>query len=229
MDRRRFLKNSLAAAVAPAAISFKSGAVRGQTNWPARDVTMVVPFPPGGQADFAARPVAAALQKILGKNFVVENRAGGAGGSVGNAIVARAAPDGYTLLMALSSLAVLPEADEVVRTRAGLRGIAVLSARESWRIQLCLQYRPSAPWHSIQEFVRRCQKAAWRYRIRIVRPLWHAACCHGNVCFFRNPALARLAFSRIRGEPAIVRWGSSLRSAVHGSLQFLHRGFFRRH
>jgi tripartite-type tricarboxylate transporter receptor subunit TctC len=74
---------------------------------------MIVPFPPGGQADFAARPMAAALEKILGHAVIVENRAGGAGGSIGNTVVARAAPDGYTMLMALSSLAVLPEADRL--------------------------------------------------------------------------------------------------------------------
>src|SRR4051794_25854954 len=73
---------------------------------------MIVPFPPGGQADLAARPIAAALEKILGQSVVVESR-GGAGGSVGNAAVARAAPDGHTLLMTLSSLAVLPEADRL--------------------------------------------------------------------------------------------------------------------
>jgi hypothetical protein len=72
-------------------------------------------FPAWGQGDFAARPMAAALEKIFGHAVVVENRAGGAGGSIGNAIVARAAPDGYTLLMTVSSFAVLPEADRCPR------------------------------------------------------------------------------------------------------------------
>lgn len=97
MNRRCFLKSTLGVTIAPAAITLISTRVSGQTNWPAHDVTIIVPFPPGGQADFAARPVAAALQKTFGKAFVVENRAGGAGGSVGNAIAARASPDGYTL------------------------------------------------------------------------------------------------------------------------------------
>ena len=74
---------------------------------------MIVPFPPGGQGDLAARPVAIALEKILGRAVVVDNRAGGGGGSVGNAAAARATPDGYTLLVTLSSLAVLPEADRL--------------------------------------------------------------------------------------------------------------------
>ena len=54
-----------------------------------------------------------ALEKILGKSVIVDNRAGGAGGSIGNAAAARAEADGYTLLMTLSSLAVLPEADRL--------------------------------------------------------------------------------------------------------------------
>jgi len=74
---------------------------------------MIVPFPAGGQADLAARPVALALERIIGKPVIVDNRAGGAGGSIGNAQAARADADGYTLLMTLSSLAVLPEADRL--------------------------------------------------------------------------------------------------------------------
>ncbi|NWO54623.1 tripartite tricarboxylate transporter substrate binding protein, partial [Escherichia coli] len=80
-----------------------------QGAYPSRNITMIVPFPAGGQADLAARPVALAMEKILGKPVIVDNRAGGGGGSVGNAAAARAEPDGYTLLMTLSSLAVLPE------------------------------------------------------------------------------------------------------------------------
>jgi tripartite-type tricarboxylate transporter receptor subunit TctC len=81
-------------------------------SWPTRTITMVVAFPPGGQADLAARPVAAALEKILGRSVVVDNRSG-AGGMLGNAAVARAEPDGHTLLMALSSMTFLPEAERL--------------------------------------------------------------------------------------------------------------------
>ena len=86
---------------------------RAQEPWPQRSITMIVPFPAGGQADLAARPVSAALERILGKPVVVDNRGGGGGGAVGNAAAARAAPDGYTLVTTLSSLAVLPEADRL--------------------------------------------------------------------------------------------------------------------
>src|SRR5215211_6980071 len=84
MDRRQLLKGL---AALPILSALPASA---QSDWPARNITMVVPFPPGGQADLAARPVAAALEKILGKSVVVDNRAGGAGGSVGIVAAARA-------------------------------------------------------------------------------------------------------------------------------------------
>ena len=96
MKRRDLL---LGLGLLPAAGLVRSRALA-QERWPTRTVTMVVPFPPGGQADLAARPVAAVLERLLGQSVVVENR-GGAGGAVGNAAVARAEPDGHTLLMTL--------------------------------------------------------------------------------------------------------------------------------
>jgi tripartite-type tricarboxylate transporter receptor subunit TctC len=65
--------------------------------WPSRPVTFVVPFPAGGNVDVLARAVAAELSEKLGQQFIVDNRAG-AGGNIGGAAVAKAAPDGYTLL-----------------------------------------------------------------------------------------------------------------------------------
>ena len=111
MERRKFLTSTLGLPIISAlAGAFPSPAVA--QAWPARNITMIVPFPPGGQADLAARPVAAALEKILGRPVVVDNRQG-AGGAVGNAAAARSEPDGHTLLMALSSVVVLPEADRL--------------------------------------------------------------------------------------------------------------------
>jgi tripartite-type tricarboxylate transporter receptor subunit TctC len=66
--------------------------------WPTKPVTIVVPFPPGGGTDAFARPLFAVMTKNLGKQFVIDNR-GGAGGTVGAGIAAKAAPDGYTFFM----------------------------------------------------------------------------------------------------------------------------------
>ena len=69
-----------------------------QPTWPARPVTMIVPFPAGGGTDAFARPMAAQFAKLTGKTLVIDNK-GGAGGTVGAALAVKAAPDGYTLFM----------------------------------------------------------------------------------------------------------------------------------
>ena len=84
-----------------------------QSDYPSHAVTMVVPFPPGGVADIIGRPVAEAMGRYLKQPVVIENKSG-AGGGVGMQYVARAKPDGYTVLMALSSISIIPEADKVL-------------------------------------------------------------------------------------------------------------------
>ena len=86
------------AVVAAAAFCAVAWPVHAQTAWPARPVKIVVPFAPGGTTDILARAVAPELSRAFGQSFVVENRAG-AGGNLGADIVAKSAPDGYTLLM----------------------------------------------------------------------------------------------------------------------------------
>jgi tripartite-type tricarboxylate transporter receptor subunit TctC len=88
-----------------AALVFAS-AVSAQA-WPSKPVRMIVPFAPGGPTDVMARILALKLSEGLGQQFVVENRAG-AGGNIGMGIAAKAAPDGYTVLVASSSYVVNP-------------------------------------------------------------------------------------------------------------------------
>jgi tripartite-type tricarboxylate transporter receptor subunit TctC len=78
----------------------------GAQAWPSKPVRFIVPFPPGGSTDVAARTLADRLGQAMGAQFVVENRAGG-GGAIGTTEVARAAPDGYTILFAADPVTTL--------------------------------------------------------------------------------------------------------------------------
>ena len=93
------------------ALAFATSLAAAQ-GYPTRPITMIVPFAPGGIADVTGRPLAASMAKTLGQTVVVENKAG-AGGAVGMAAAARAPADGYTILMALSSIVIIPEAEQV--------------------------------------------------------------------------------------------------------------------
>ena len=123
-----------------------------QGAYPARAITMVVPFPPGGLADLVARPVAEAMARDLGQPVVIENKAG-AGGGIGMGQAAKAKPDGYTILMALSSLTVIPEADALLG-RAPLFALPELRAIARFTADpTVLAVRADAPWKTVKEFV----------------------------------------------------------------------------
>ena len=123
-----------------------------QDTFPSRPVTMIVAFPPGGVADITARPTAAAMEKILKQPVNVTNRTGAAG-AVGNAVVANAKPDGYTILMALSSISVIPAADELFNRKPAysldqFAPIALISADPT-----ILVSHPSLPVKTLKELV----------------------------------------------------------------------------
>ena len=128
-----------------------------QEAYPTRAITMVVAFPPGGLADNTARPVAAAMERILKQPVVVSNKQGAAG-AVGNQVVATSKPDGYTLLMALVSVSVLPEVDKLFArpqnyTRDQLTGIARINADPSM-----LVVRTDTPWKTVKDLVEDARK-----------------------------------------------------------------------
>jgi tripartite-type tricarboxylate transporter receptor subunit TctC len=129
-----------------------AGLAMAQGTYPGKSITMIVPFPPGGLADIVGRPVAEAMGRDLGQPVVIENK-GGAGGGIGMAQASKAAPDGYTILMALSSYSVLPEADVVLgRSQMyafnSLRPIARFTADPT-----VLAVRADAPWKTVKDFV----------------------------------------------------------------------------
>lgn len=98
MQRRTLIQSSFAAGALLLAASFTAAPALAQGNWPTgKAITYVVPFPPGGNTDTLARVIAQPLSQALGTPVVIDNK-GGAGGSVGSAIAARAPADGYTIL-----------------------------------------------------------------------------------------------------------------------------------
>jgi tripartite-type tricarboxylate transporter receptor subunit TctC len=139
----------LAAAVA--------GPAWAQEAYPTRPITMLVAFPPGGVADNTARPVAAVFERLLKQPVAVLNKAGAAG-AVGYQAAANSKPDGYTLLMALVSVSVLPEVDKLFGrpqnyTLDQLTGIARINADPSM-----LVVRSDAPWQRLQDLVEDAKK-----------------------------------------------------------------------
>jgi tripartite-type tricarboxylate transporter receptor subunit TctC len=144
---RMYRRTALAAALLSLA-----GLALAQTTYPTKAITLIVPFPPGGLADVVARPVADAMSRNLGQPVIVENR-GGAGGGIGMGQVAKAPADGYTILMALSSFTVIPEADKLLGrapmyAMSALRPIARFTADPT-----VLAVRADAPWKTVKDFV----------------------------------------------------------------------------
>src|SRR5215467_10115851 len=119
-------------------------------DYPSRPITLVVPFPPGGSTTVMARIVADKLSTALGQQIVVENK-GGAGGTIGTRFVAKAAPDGYTILLSYTAtMAIAPamNANAGYDPRKDFAPIGMIGAAPS-----VLLVHPSLPVHSVAELI----------------------------------------------------------------------------
>ena len=128
-----------------------------QDAYPSRPVTLIVPFPPGGVADIVGRPVAEAMGRHLNAPVVIENKAG-AGGGIGMGFVARAKPDGSTLLLALSSISILPEADKITGRAPMYQLNQFVPIARFTADPTVLAVRADSPWKTLAEFVADARK-----------------------------------------------------------------------
>lgn len=128
------------------------GGAWAQTGFPNKPINMIVPFPPGGVADTVARPVADAMSRLLNQPVLVVNR-GGAGGGIGMSQVAKAPADGYTLLMALSSVVVLPEADRIQQRAPMFELNQLVPIARMTADPTVLVVRAESPWKTYAEFI----------------------------------------------------------------------------
>ncbi len=143
--RRTFLRK--AAAAAAASLTLGMPALSNAQSYPAQPVQIVVPFPAGGIVDNVTRKLGTQLTATLGQPIVVENKAG-AGGSIGAAQVARAKPDGYTLLSAFDTHAVNPLLYKLPFDNDDLQPVALVATSP-----LVLVIHPSVPVQSVEELV----------------------------------------------------------------------------
>ena len=121
-------------------------------DYPSKPIALVVPFPPGGVADIVARPAADAMSRFLNVPVVIENKAG-AGGGIGMGYVAKAKPDGYTLLLALSSISILPEADKITGRPPMFQLDQFVPIARLTADPTVLAVRADSPWKTLQDFV----------------------------------------------------------------------------
>ncbi len=180
-------------------------------EWPTKTVRMVVPWPPGGGTDIAARPLAARMGEMLGQQFIIDNR-GGANGLIGTDVVAKSPGDGYTVLMHTMSSHVLntsyypklpynPERDLAPVTFAG-------------KVPLLLYVHPSFPAKTVRDVV-----AAARARPDEVQ---YASFAPGSPSHFAGALLALKTGTRMIHVP--YKGGGPAMAAMLGGEAYLHFG-----
>jgi tripartite-type tricarboxylate transporter receptor subunit TctC len=135
-----------------AALALLAAAAAQAQEYPTKPITMIVAFPPGGVAELVGRPLAASMEKSLGQPVIILNRPG-AGGAIGTTAAAKAAPDGYTILMTLSSISIFPVSDPLEGKPAPYQisdfmPIALVTADPT-----VLVVRADSPYKTAQDFV----------------------------------------------------------------------------
>jgi tripartite-type tricarboxylate transporter receptor subunit TctC len=142
----KLLSKSFALAFAASVVSLSAMA----QNWPEKNVNVIVPWPPGGPSDIAARPWAKQLTETLDKTFIIDNRAGG-GGNIGTAAVVRSQPDGYTLLITSSAPIVINPSVYKGMSFDPLKDLAPIS--NLLRAPLVLVANPNVPAKNLKELI----------------------------------------------------------------------------
>jgi tripartite-type tricarboxylate transporter receptor subunit TctC len=130
-------------------LAFALAASNASAQWPTKPVTFIVPYPPGGGTDVIARILQDPLSKQLGHPIIIDNR-GGAGGSIGTAIAARAAPDGHTFLFTLSSHSINPVIYKALPfdTERDFRPVSMVAS-----LPQLFAVNPSTPYKSFAELM----------------------------------------------------------------------------
>ncbi|MBI4204150.1 MAG: tripartite tricarboxylate transporter substrate binding protein [Betaproteobacteria bacterium] len=137
-----------------ALLATAAGAAFGQADYPSRPVRIIVPSSPGGGTDILTRLITPRLTERLGQTVVVDNRPG-AGSIIGNDVVAKSTPDGYTLLMGISTLAILPSMHKKLPYDA-MRDLAPVTQAIS--APNILVVHPSLPVKTVKELIAFAQK-----------------------------------------------------------------------
>ena len=146
VQRRHMLQLAMIGVTACAAMPIAAHA----DTWPSKPITLVVPFPPGGPTDMVARVLAQNVGEQLGQSVIVDNKPG-ANGNIGNAFVAKAAADGYTVLYNTSSIALSPALYKKLsyNVNTELAPVALTAV-----VPLALVINPKTPVNSVAEFVK---------------------------------------------------------------------------
>src|SRR5215204_2756153 len=152
VTRRFQMVRSLITCVFAAAAALGMVPAGAEDPYPNKPIQMLVPFPPGGVADITGRPTAQVMSRILKQPIVIVNKSG-AGGAIGMATVAKGQPDGYTLLMALSSVSIIPVAEKLQgRTPSySLKELAPIALISADPTVLCV--RADGPYKTAKDFV----------------------------------------------------------------------------